>query len=176
MRIVVRRMMGCVTRMTEMVECDYCGQFLDPLDEGVDAELYPVFVGEPPEPPEVECHGRAEKKEVVGAYRGGKQRVHGEDSTITLDQRLDHVQALLNAIEDSRHFKLETFNRTMKAESNDRGFVSPPFDDADAKMDRLIHTTDDDTVAVDLKAQLHANHTPDLMVCEYCRDTLKGEK
>lgn len=176
MRIAARRIRGCVLQMTKMVECDYCGQFLDPVEE--DAELYPVFVGEPPDPPEVECHGQAEKMEQVVKYDGGKQRIAGADGSIVLDQRVDHIQALLTAIEESRHFKLEVFNRVMDVNSKQMWSTDPSLSgDANDKMDRLIPTEEgDNTVAVDLKAQLHANYTADLMVCEYCRDTLKGEE
>jgi hypothetical protein len=163
-------------RMTELVECEYCGQFLDPVED--EAELFPVFVGEPPDVPEVEVRGTAEKKEKVAAYEGGKERVYGEDSTVMVDMRLDHVQALMDAIQGSPHFDLDTYDRVMDVGSHDfpaRVEKGDGFVDANDKIDRLESEVNEDEVAVTVKAQLHTQHTADLMVCEYCRDTLKGD-
>lgn len=156
--------------MSELIECDYCGQFLDPIEE--DAELYPIFVGEPPNPPEIEICGRAEKQEKAVGYTGSEQRIHGVDSTVTLDHRLDHIQALLSAIESSPHFQMSVYNRVQKSGLYNQDVK---LDGAPALgKDMTSYEVEENEVEVKLKAQTHANHVPDLMVCKHCKDILKG--
>lgn len=133
-------------------ECDYCDQTLDE-----DEQLHPVYVGERPDPKPIEARATTAKRRDVVGYR--KSAV---DDVQVLGRPVDELTALIKALEGARGFEIEAKPSVM--EVHEFGDLQPQMVDApanDSKVGVKVTATPDPP-----------SDTPDMMVCDYCKNEL----
>lgn len=147
-----------------MKDCDFCGRILDGGEE-----LTPIFIGEPPSPKGITAKGIAPKRrETVGYSSGEFDELMGTRSQL-LGLPVDELEALVKAITTSEHFEYSSARAVQECPPK---MVVPT---TDGKPDSFDSEIDDSKVSATVKASLPEDmYEPDMMVCEYCEESLQS--
>lgn len=147
-------------------ECEFCDRVLDE-NEG----LTPVFIGGRTKPKPVIARATAEKqREVIGCRTGS-----GLDGVETLNRPVDELSAIIQALEGCNAIDIDAKGAVKEVytigEREPRKFVSES-----AKGVDFDHDVDRSKVGVTITTQPRERcETPDLEVCEFCAESLRGE-
>ena len=147
--------------------CDYCNTWIDDDDE-----TYPVYVDGQPTA-KARATYTAPKLKEVAAYESVEQS-EIDDGTEMLDERVDFAKAIIAAIKESNRFEMTRHHAvTEESERKDPIFQVGKEDEVDM-IELPSYETNRDKVRVDIVVETTSQNEPDMMVCEHCRDELKG--
>lgn len=148
--------------------CDHCGQMLEEDDE-----LVPVWLGHLPKPDGERVKSVAEKRPKTIGYDTGEV---GLDTVEVMNRPLDELELMLSLIEKSDMVDLNIKRSVYehRAVGGETHFAEVNLDDAG--MTRFESRRDDMKVGGKLTVQPQRDEPdPDLMVCEYCEESISGE-
>lgn len=148
--------------------CDHCGQMLEEDDE-----LVPVWLGHLPKPSGERVKSVADKNaKTIGYEKGGV----GVSTVEVLDKTVDELELMMDLIEKSDMVEMNIKRSVYehRAVGGETHFTEVNLDETG--MTRFESHRDDMKVGGKLTVQPQRDEPdPDLMVCEYCEESISGE-
>lgn len=143
-------------------ECDFCGQVLDEEDE-----LYPVWVGEQPDPKPVFARATAEKdRRVMGRSVSGRDDALPRDDMQVLGRPMGQVVALMDALEHSDAIEVDY-----------KEAVEEVYSVQSTSPEALVEThRDEGKVGAEIRVEPEVERPdPDMEVCPYCKEEFQND-
>jgi len=153
-------------------ECDFCKRVLEKEEE-----LYPVWIGEMPEPKTHCTKATAEKSEKIMGYRTSNQsEVRKRPDTRILGRPIGDVVALMRALNYSNKISVEY--RDVIEEFHSVGNKAPQAFAEVSKSKKTNHLTnscEERKTGAEVRVEPEFERPdPDLEVCEFCKESIQN--